>query len=318
MKLKLFIHIGQPKTGSSAIQAFLNYNRENLVKKHHLLYPNFSGIDLGKGLLHNHEKVFTNAKLNNDYNGCIETFNKCKTYCEHNKITQVVLSNESFGWYWWPELLKQIIATLDCDFKIILYLRRQDHWIESAWKQWGHKCNEYSTIQDFSEKFNMDWNLPLKQWLTFFSPSDFIVRPFERNVIGNDVVKDFPEFNSKVYLGGPVQNDSLFFIHTLGDKVENSLEIIPGIYWGGDIERIRELIELSLIKPSQIRFFIGYSGWSPNQLDEELERNSWVVSNVTADDLLRTTPSMLWSRSLRRLGVEYAHWIKFPDDPTDN
>ena len=78
------------------------------------------------------------------------------------------------------------------------------------------------------------------------------------------------------------------------------MEIIPGIYWGGDIERIRELIELAMIKPSQIRFFIGYSGWSPNQLDEELERNSWVVSNVTADDLLRTTPSMLWSRSLRR------------------
>jgi len=134
----------------------------------------------------------------------------------------------------------------------------------------------------------------------------------------NDVVKDFPEFNSKIFLGGPVQSDSLFFIHTLGEQVENSMEIIPGIYWGGDIERIRELIELTMIKPSQIRFFIGYSGWSPNQLDEELERNSWVVSNVTADDLLRTTPSMLWSRSLRKLGDEYAHWIKFPDDPTDN
>jgi putative transcriptional regulator len=134
----------------------------------------------------------------------------------------------------------------------------------------------------------------------------------------NDIVKDFPEFNSKIFLGGPVQGDSLFFIHTLGDQVENSLEILPGIYWGGDIERIRELIELSLIKPSQIRFFIGYSGWSPNQLDEELERNSWVVSSATADDLLRTTPSMLWTRSLRRLGNDYAHWIKFPDDPTDN
>jgi putative transcriptional regulator len=134
----------------------------------------------------------------------------------------------------------------------------------------------------------------------------------------NDVVKDFPEFNSRIFFGGPVQDDSLFYIHTLGDQVENSLEIMPGIYWGGEIETIKELIGLNLIKPSQIRFFIGYSGWSPKQLDEELERNSWVVSGVSVDDILRTTPSMLWSRSLRRLGEEYAHWVNFPDDPSDN
>jgi putative transcriptional regulator len=134
----------------------------------------------------------------------------------------------------------------------------------------------------------------------------------------NDVVKDFPVFNSKVYLGGPVQSDSLFFIHTAGNIVENSMEIIPGIYWGGEIDQIRELIGMDQIKPAQIRFFIGYSGWAPKQLDEELERNSWVVSQISVEDLLKTTPSMLWSRSLRRLGDEYAHWINFPDDPTDN
>ncbi len=134
----------------------------------------------------------------------------------------------------------------------------------------------------------------------------------------NDVVKDFPEFNSKIFLGGPVQDDSLFFIHTLGGLIENSLEIMPGIYWGGDIEIVKEMIGLNLVKPSQIRFFIGYSGWSPKQLDDELERNSWVVSNVTVEDVLRTTPSMLWSRSLRRLGEDYAYWVNFPDEPTDN
>lgn len=134
----------------------------------------------------------------------------------------------------------------------------------------------------------------------------------------NEVVKDFPEFNSKVFLGGPVQNDSLFFIHTLGEQLENSMEIIPGIYWGGNIEQVRELITLDQVKPAQIRFFIGYSGWSPNQLDEELERNSWVVSHITANDLLKTTPSMLWDRSLRRLGSDYAHWVNFPDDPGNN
>jgi len=143
-----------------------------------------------------------------------------------------------------------------------------------------------------------------------------INKPIKANF--NEVVKDFPEFNSKVFLGGPVQSDSLFFIHTLGEQIENSLEIIPGVYWGGDIERVREMIELGLIQPSQIRFFIGYSGWAPKQLEDELVRNSWLVSHITAHDLLASNTKMMWSRSLRRLGKEYEYWNNFPDDPALN
>jgi len=191
MKIKLFIHIGQPKTGSSAIQAFLNYNRENLTKNYKVLYPNFFEDDFGKGFQHNHELIFTNAKLNNDYSGCIETFKKCKIYCEQHKITKLVISSEGFGWEWWPELLRQIIDATDFDFKIVLYLRRQDYWIESAWKQWGHKIGEYHSIHDFLCKSQMNWNLVLKNWLAVFDSKDLIVRPFEKNVIGDDVVQDF-------------------------------------------------------------------------------------------------------------------------------
>ena len=69
----------------------------------------------------------------------------------------------------------------------------------------------------------------------------------------------------------------MFFIHTLGDKIAGSQEIIDGIYWGGEMESIKEMIILNLIKPDEIRFYIGYSGWSSKQLDEELVKNSWVV-----------------------------------------
>ncbi len=134
----------------------------------------------------------------------------------------------------------------------------------------------------------------------------------------NEVVKDFPHFNSEIYLGGPVQSDSLFFIHTLGEKISGSHEIIDGIYWGGEMEVVKEMISLNLINPDEIRFYIGYSGWSPNQLEEELERNSWVVSLVKANYLLKTNPGLLWKRSLEKLGEEYAMWIKYPDDPMLN
>ncbi len=58
----------------------------------------------------------------------------------------------------------------------------------------------------------------------------------------NEILKDFPDFGGPLYLGGPVSNSSLFFIHTLGDVIENSQEIMDGLYWGGDIESVKELI----------------------------------------------------------------------------
>lgn len=134
----------------------------------------------------------------------------------------------------------------------------------------------------------------------------------------NEVVKDFPDFDCGIYLGGPVQSDSLFFIHTLGDKIVGSQEIIDGIYWGGEMEAIKEMIVLNLIKPDEIRFYIGYSGWSPKQLDEELVKNSWVVSLVKASYLLDTNPSALWKQSLEKLGENYSQWTKYPDDPMLN
>lgn len=134
----------------------------------------------------------------------------------------------------------------------------------------------------------------------------------------NEVVKDFPDFPGQIYLGGPVQNDSLFFVHTLGDKIEGSSEIIEGLYWGGEMEQIKEMITLNLIKPDQIRFYIGYSGWTSNQLEEELERNSWVVSNEKSSYLLNTKSDIMWAKSLQKLGGSYAFWPNFPNDPGQN
>jgi len=134
----------------------------------------------------------------------------------------------------------------------------------------------------------------------------------------NEVVKDFPEFDTQLYLGGPVQGDSLFFIHTLGDQIPDSAEITRGIYWGGDIESVREMITLNLLDESNIRFYVGYSGWAANQLDEELKSNSWVVTNINRKQLFESKSKSLWPRLLNKLGGDYAYWPNFPDSPTDN
>jgi putative transcriptional regulator len=138
------------------------------------------------------------------------------------------------------------------------------------------------------------------------------------DLILTDILHDFPEFDSTVYLGGPVKTDSLYFIHTLGDRLENSLEILQGLYWGGDIELVKELIKLGKITPQEIKFFIGYSGWVSKQLEAELERNSWLVANIKANQIMNSDPVKLWDESLKKLGGDYAYWTNFPSDPVMN
>lgn len=134
----------------------------------------------------------------------------------------------------------------------------------------------------------------------------------------NEVLKDFPPFDGKVFLGGPVKTDSLYFIHTLGEQIENSLEITDGLFWGGDIEAIREMIVIGQIKPSDIKFFVGYSGWISKQLEGELARNSWLVANIKARQVMESNPELLWKDCLNKLGGAYSYWQNFPSDPGMN
>ena len=134
----------------------------------------------------------------------------------------------------------------------------------------------------------------------------------------NEVIKDFPNFHSKVYLGGPVKTDSLYFIHTLGDLIDNSMPIVEGLYWGGDLEQIKEMIVLNQVNEDNVRFYVGYSGWMPKQLDQELKRDSWVVSSINKQQMMETDPDILWKKSLLKLGEPYKMWVNYPSEPTMN
>jgi putative transcriptional regulator len=142
-----------------------------------------------------------------------------------------------------------------------------------------------------------------------------INKPIETKL--SEVIKDFPDFECTLYLGGPVQTDSLFFIHTLSG-VDQSLPIIDGLYWGGNIETIKTLILNGELGENEIRFFIGYSGWHPNQLDNEIKEKSWVLSHTTVDEVIHAEPQKLWSSYLKSMGDDYAIWANFPTDPSLN
>jgi putative transcriptional regulator len=142
-----------------------------------------------------------------------------------------------------------------------------------------------------------------------------INKPIETKI--NEVLTDFPDIDAPLYLGGPVKTDSLFFIHTK-ENIPSSLKIIDGLYWGGDLEEIKEMLLSGRLNENEIRFFIGYSGWSPDQLDREIMEKSWVLSHTTVEEVINPHPQQLWPDYLKSMGSDYAIWANFPADPTYN
>lgn len=121
-----------------------------------------------------------------------------------------------------------------------------------------------------------------------------------------------------VYFGGPVQLDTIHFLHNAPDLIEGGFMVHEDLYWGGDIERAVELLNMGLLDQSRIKFFIGYSGWDSGQLDNEMEESSWIVSDVTNQLFFDSNKEEIWSASLRNMGKEFAMMANYPIDPALN
>jgi putative transcriptional regulator len=129
-----------------------------------------------------------------------------------------------------------------------------------------------------------------------------------------DIQGDF-----RVYNGGPVEQDNLYFIHVIPDLIPNSVEISNGIYWAGDFNTVTELINAKKIQPNDIRFFLGYSGWESNQLRNELLSNTWVLTeNIYKTTIIEKSNTTFWKEKMVELGGEYSIWSNAPEDPSYN
>lgn len=134
----------------------------------------------------------------------------------------------------------------------------------------------------------------------------------------NEVVELFNDFDAPVYLGGPVGDNQIYFVHTLGELIPDSCKIMEGLYWGGNSEILNTLIEQGIANKNNVRFFLGYSGWDKGQLVDELDRNSWAVSKASSHLLFSTPADQLWKTLLNRMGKEYCFWSRFPKNPEEN
>jgi len=140
-------------------------------------------------------------------------------------------------------------------------------------------------------------------------------KPSESRVM--DVMEEL-NIDLPIFIGGPVQQDTLHFIHR-NQELKDAIEIADGIFWGGNFDHLVLLIETGQLSVTDIKFFLGYSGWSPLQLEEELKADSWIVSDRISQDLLfETLPDKMWKNALRELGGRFSVYSNYPEDPRMN
>jgi putative transcriptional regulator len=135
----------------------------------------------------------------------------------------------------------------------------------------------------------------------------------------NDILPEPLPIDFEVFYGGPVSNDTLYFVHSMGNQVPESVPVGKKIYWGGDFKVVAELIANHEIDSSNVKFFIGYAGWGSGQLDEELRANSWVVGHETPRFIFdEEACNTSWKFKMDKLGSKYSVWANFPQNPSMN
>lgn len=137
-------------------------------------------------------------------------------------------------------------------------------------------------------------------------------------VYPDEVIEDLFNFEGELFIGGPVSSNTLHFLHTLGDQVPGSVKVTSSISWGGDFEFIKKLINEGKANSRSVKFFAGYSGWSPGQLEEEIAENSWIVTSLEDNLIMRGNSSTIWQKTLEGLGDVYRTWSNFPRNPAFN
>ncbi len=133
------------------------------------------------------------------------------------------------------------------------------------------------------------------------------------NIPLNDLLANFPEVTNHVFFGGPVQTDTIHYIHNCGDLLESSQEVCEGVWWGGNFDQLKSLMESKVILSESIRFFVGYSGWSPGQLRDELQLGSWVIGEMEDTYLFDADARSLWQTALSDKGSHFEVIANMPE-----
>lgn len=133
-----------------------------------------------------------------------------------------------------------------------------------------------------------------------------------------DVRPQVKNGNFPIYEGGPVAKNQLFFLHTLGNDIADSIPVSHNIFLGGDFNELLHLIEHGKVKSYQVKFFAGYSGWGEQQLEGEMENRHWLLNEPYDASFFTTDPEELWGSELSEVKTTYGIFANFSCDPSLN
>ncbi len=134
----------------------------------------------------------------------------------------------------------------------------------------------------------------------------------------DELIPELEGHKLPVFYGGPVQVDTIHFLHQYPEEIPGGLEVTKGVYWGGDFDAVITLIKNENIDVSKIRFYIGYSGWSGGQLSEEMNEKTWLTVKASRKLIFHSNYKNIWKDSLKLLGGDYEMMVNFPIDPQLN
>ena len=122
----------------------------------------------------------------------------------------------------------------------------------------------------------------------------------------------------KIFSGGPVNQDNLYFIHKHPELIDNSINFFNDLHWGGDFKKIIKMINNMKIDNSSIKFFSGYSGWTYNQIIDEINNGSWVVVKNKTNYLFKKDIKNIWGENMKEMDEKFKIWSNAPENPQDN
>lgn len=146
----------------------------------------------------------------------------------------------------------------------------------------------------------------------------FILNKTVNSVKVADALVDLDMVQTPLFYGGPVAHDTLHYLHRYGELIEDSMEILDGVYWGGNFEQIIEELKAGKLHPDGFRFFMGYSGWDPGQLMMEMESDSWIIAKAKAAHIFDMPADVLWKSVLDDLGGKFKTIKNYPENPLLN
>jgi putative transcriptional regulator len=133
-----------------------------------------------------------------------------------------------------------------------------------------------------------------------------------------ELIRDCKGVDLPVHYGGPVQTNTIHFLHQYPELLDGCNKVGEGVYWGGNFETLKALLKNNSINTDKVKFFLGYSGWGNGQLNTELDEKSWLTVNANEKLIFDTPPKDVWKSSLLHLGGDYEQLINYPADPQLN